>query len=99
MSARNRTDAKKKRKLLKGLRNTPPSFIDLTEWIRLRVNCSRRMAERILLAEGLKVESHPVGFKWERDPLTGDMIKVLDVLLPARYRNEITISKVKVEGA
>lgn len=98
MSARSLA-AKRKRKLLKGLRNTPPAFIDLTDWIKLRVNCSRSMAERILLADGLKVDSHPVGYKWEKDPLGGGMVKVLDPFLKAEFRDRIVISKVKVEEA
>lgn len=88
---------KRKRRLLKGLRNTPPSFVDLRQWIRLRVNCSVSMAERILLAEGLKVDSHPVGYKWERDPLTQEVKKVLDPFLPVEFRDRIVISKVKVD--
>jgi hypothetical protein len=92
-------EEKRKRRLLKGLRNTPPAFVDLRQWIRLRVNCSNRMAERILLAEGLKVDSHPVGYKWEKDPLqrAGKMIKVLDPFLPVEYRDRIVIAKVKVD--
>lgn len=96
MSARNTREAKKRRRLLKALRNTPPAYVDLRDWITLRVRCSRRMAERVLLAGGLMVDSHPVGFRWTKDPLTGESVKVLDPWLPAEFRSRIVTKKVEV---
>ena len=96
MSARNRPEAKRQRRLLKSLRNTPPAYIDLREWIQMRVKCSKRTAEKVLLAGGLRVDSHPVGYKWANDPVTGNAVRVLDPYLPAHFRDRIQTHKVEV---
>lgn len=85
MSARNRLVEKKKRRLIKSLRNTPPGYVDLVEYVRLRSRCSRGMAKRVILSGALTVDSHTVGFK------TIDGRKVLDQCIPAKYRNDIVI--------
>lgn len=69
----------------RSLRNTPPAYIDLIDYVKLRTRCSTSTAKRVLLAGALMVDSHPVGFKYYRDQ------KVLDPYLPAEHRDKIVV--------
>lgn len=91
MSKRNTDpEERKRRKLLKQLRATPEAYIDLIHYVRIRTNCTASMAAKVLLAGALRVDSHPVGYKWQKD-LTGKSVKVLDPYLPAKYRDQIVV--------
>jgi hypothetical protein len=85
MSKKNSREEKKKRRVINSLANTPTSYIDLIQYVRDRTNCSASMAVEVLLAGALKVDSHPVGYKWEGPR------KVLDPYLPAEYRDRIIV--------
>lgn len=87
---------KKKERLIKSLRNTPPAWIDLIDYVKLRTRCTTGMARKVILSGALKVDSHPVGFKWEADPMRpGSTIKVLYPYLDAKHRGNITIQMPK----
>lgn len=68
-------------------RNTPPAYIDLIEYVKVRTRCTTTMAKRVLMSGALRVDSHPVGFKI----LDRSGKKELDPYLPAEYRHRITI--------
>jgi len=89
MSQRPTVD-KKKERLIKSLRNTPPAWIDLVHYIKFRTRCSTGKAKAALLAGVLYVDSHPVGYKWEKD-ITGESVKVLDPYLPAHLYDRIEV--------
>lgn len=91
MSRKNSPEERKLRKIRKSLRNTPESYIDLIDYVKVRTKCSTKMAEKVLLSGALRVDSHPVGYKWSNDPLTGDAAKRLDRYLPAKFRDQIVV--------
>lgn len=83
---------KKKARLIRSLNNTPPAWIDLIDYVKLRTRCTTGTAKKILLSGALKIDSHPVGFKWEADPMRqGEVIKVLYPYLDAKHRGNILI--------
>lgn len=83
--SRKNTDPKEiaARKVHKALRNTPPGYIDLIEFVKIRTHCTTGMAKTVLLAGVLRVDSHPVGYRW----ISGR--KELDPYLPAKHRGQI----------
>lgn len=92
MSRRNTNpNEKAARKISKALRNTPPSYIDLVAYVKDRTKCSTTTAKKVLLSGALRVDSHPVGFKWANDPLTGNAVKILNPYLDAKHRDSIVI--------
>lgn len=86
MSQKNSREAKKKRRIRNSLANTPPGYIDLIQYVKDRTHCSTVMAQRVLLAGALRVDSHPVGYKLYKDQ------KVLDPYLPAHMASRIIVS-------
>lgn len=91
MSQKNSREAKKRRRVLKELRNTPPGYINLIDYLKDRSGCTTGTAEKVLLAGALKVDSHPVGYKWEK--VFGENRKVLDPYLPSEYRDRLVVVK------
>lgn len=89
MSQKNSREAKKRRRVMNGFSTGTPTYIDLVEYVRLRTGCTRTIAERVLLAGALMVDSHPVGYKWERNR------KVLDPFLKAEFRDRIVVKMPK----
>ena len=85
MGKKSRLKADTTRELRKKVRNTPPAQIDLIEYVKIRTRCSNSTARRVLLAGALMVDSHPVGFKWNKDQ------KVLDRYISAEYRDRIVV--------
>ncbi len=79
---------KKKRRLVKSLRNTPPAWIDLIDYLKLRTRCTTGKAKAALMAGVLYVDSHPIGYKWEKNQY-GESVKVLDPYVPAHLRGQI----------
>lgn len=76
--------ARLRRSITKG---TLPAYIDLVEHIRLRTRCTRGIARRIILAGMVRVDSHSVGFKYNRDGT-----KVLDPRIPAEHRGRVMVT-------
>jgi hypothetical protein len=73
----------------KALRNTPPAYIDLIEYVKLRTRCTTGMAKKVLLSGALRIDSHPVGFRWEGQG--GNARKVLYPFLEAKHRPNLRI--------
>lgn len=96
MSRKNSKEAKQRRRVLKQLKNTPPGYIDLIEYVRVRSNCTAGVAEKVLLSGALMVDSHPVGYKWQKN-IAGESIKVLDRYVPSHLYDKIMVVKKKVE--
>lgn len=88
---------RKRRKVLKALRNTPPGYIDLIEYVKLRTRCTTSMAKKVILSGALKVDSHPVGFKWEGQG--GNAQKVLYPYLESKHRGKIVVDGSAVKAA
>jgi hypothetical protein len=88
---------KKVNRLRKALRNTPPAFIDLEDWLIDRKYVQTKGAARKLLLDGkVKVESHTVGRIALDVNIGGDdegKKYVLYPFIPAQYRNDITVAK------
>lgn len=61
MSKRNSLESKRERKALRALRVSPPGYIDLVEWIRMRSNVTRSTARAILASGAIHSDSHVVG--------------------------------------
>ena len=97
MSRKNSRENKKRRKLLKNLRTPLPRHIDLIDYVRTRTRCTRRTAEQVLLSGALRVDSHPVGFKWEKGR-DGEVRKQLYPYLPAEKYDRLQIVKPKDEN-
>lgn len=97
MSQKNSRENKKRRKLLKNLRAPLPENIDLIEYVRTRTGCTHATAEAVLLSGALRVDSHPVGFKWEKGR-KGEVVKVLQPYLPADKYSSLQIVKPKDEN-
>jgi hypothetical protein len=82
------TVEKKKRRLIRSLRNTPPTHIDLIDYVKLRTRCTTGMAQKVILSGSIMVDSHPIGFKWEGKG--GNARKVLHPYVDAKFRDRIT---------
>lgn len=89
MSRKNSREAKRRRRTLNSLANTPPGYIDLVAYVKTRTHCSTGMAHKVLLAGALRVDSHPVGVKSYKDR------KVLDPYLPAHLYSRLTVQMPK----
>lgn len=85
MSRRNSLEAKKARRTRKLLRAPLPAYIDLIEYIKMRVNVTTTVAERIILAGVLRVDSHKIGV--EHTPQG----KRLRRFVPADLRDRIVV--------
>jgi hypothetical protein len=82
---------KKKDRLIRSLDNTPPAYIDLIDYVKMRTRCTTGMAKKVILAGSLMVDSHPIGYKLH----DGDR-KELHPYVDAKFRDRITIvNKVK----
>lgn len=94
MSQRNSRENKKRRRTAKAIQRMAvrPAYIDLIEYVKVRTRCSTGTAEKVLLAGALKVDSHPVGYKWRDNPLTGKAEKVLERYIPAEHRMNIVVT-------
>jgi len=79
------------RRVAKKLRATPPESIDLIDYVKFRTRCTTGMARKVLLSGALRVDSHPVGFKWVPNPMTGESMKVIDQYIDAKHRGSIRI--------
>lgn len=92
MSKRSIQD-KKLRRLKKALRLSPPSFINLIEWLRDRGYAQTTGAARsMLLAGKVKVESHTVGRVEVDNPLKpGNKEWIIQPLTPAKNRKDIRV--------
>ncbi len=97
MSQKNSRENKKRRKLLKNLRTPLPAHIDLIDYVRTRTRCTRATAEQVLLTGALRVDSHPVGFRWEKGR-EGEVVKTLQPYLPAEKYSSLQIVKPKDEN-
>lgn len=86
------------RRVAKLLRATPPEWIDLIDYVKFRTRCTTGMARKVLMSGALRVDSHPVGFKWVNDPMTGESVKVLDQYIDAKHRSHITVQWDEVEA-
>lgn len=98
MSHRSRAD-KQLNKLRKALRRTPPTFIDLPDYLVLRrMAKSRRHARELMLAGKVKRESHVVGRRREQVPVVvkGErkLVEqwVVDPMVGSDARGMITVS-------
>lgn len=93
MSRRNTSEEKRRRRINRSIRKGRlPAYINLIDWIKLRVRCTTGQAKRALLAGALRVDSHPVGVKTVKDYLGKD-VTVVDPFLPAEFRNRIVVVK------
>lgn len=92
MSRRNRPEAKRLRKQLKRLRDKPPAYIDLIEWLCMRHRMSRGKARGILMIGAVKVDSHVVGQRVIEDD-DGFKTRIVDPFIPASCRGRIEIVK------
>lgn len=97
MSARNTLEAKKRRRVIKALRITPPAVIDLIDYVKVRTRCTTSTAEAVLLSGALKVDSHVVGRKTVIDPLGKEQL-VVNRYLPAKFRKDIQIISPELLG-
>lgn len=79
------------RRVAKKLRATPQEWIDLVDYVKFRTRCTSGMARKVLMSGALRVDSHPVGFKWVKDPLTDESVKVLDQYIDAKHRPNIVV--------
>lgn len=61
MSQHNTLAAKRGRRVAKALRSTPPAYVDLIAWVKMRLHCSTRKAAQVIMTGCLKVDSHTVG--------------------------------------
>lgn len=86
MSHKNNQEAKRQRRVLNTLANTPPAYIDLIDYVKMRTRCSTVMAKKVLLAGALRVDSHPVGYKLHKNGA-----KELDPFLPAHLQDRIVV--------
>lgn len=92
MSRRNSREEKKKRKVLHALRQTPPAWIDLIDYIKLRTRCTTGMAQKVILSGALMVDDTVVGFVNVEDPLAeGGKRKQLVPRVPAEVRDRIVV--------
>ncbi len=85
---------KKRKRVLKALRQRPEAKYDLVQHVKLRTRCTTGMAHKVLLSGALEVEGKIVGYREVEDPLhEGKKIKVLDRYLPAEYMTKIDVVK------
>ena len=96
MSVRNSRENKKRRRVAKALRPSLPAYINLIEYVKDRTRCTNGTARQVLLQGVLRIDSHPIGYKWQK--YNGRDVKVIDPLLPAEYRDKIVISKPEEAG-
>lgn len=90
MSIANSRENKKRRRIVKSLTIGLPAYINLVEYVKDRTNCTTGTAKAVLLSGALKVDSHPIGYKFVK--VNGRDEKVLNPLLPAELRNRIEIN-------
>jgi hypothetical protein len=83
-------EAKKRRKVIKALRTTPPAKIDLIHYIKLRTRCTTGMARKVILAGALRVDDEPIGIARVLTP-AGKHIDVVQRYVPAELREKIVI--------
>lgn len=97
MSRRNTLEAKRLRKALKTMRNKPPRYLSLYEFIRTRQSMSRGKAEKIIMAGCIKVDSHVIGVRMVTDD-EGFKFRVVDPFVPAEWRGRIRIGNPDIEA-
>lgn len=90
MSQKNSSDNKKRQRVLKSLKTELPAYIDLIDYVRSRTRCTEATARKVLLSGALRVDSHPVGYKFDANGK-----KYLDPYIPASKRADIRIVKPK----
>lgn len=73
---------KRVRRMRKALRQTPPTFIDLIQWLKLHGHAQTTgEAKRLILAKRVKSESHVLGI--EKQPqIVGNKVEEIDVVNP-----------------
>lgn len=92
MSVTNTREEKKKRRVLHALRQTPPAYIDLIDYIKLRTRCTTGMAKKVILAGALMVDDTVVGYVHVEDPaVPGGKRKQLVTRVPAELRERIEV--------
>lgn len=96
MSQKNSRENKKRRKVLKSLRAPLPAYIDLIDYVKVRTRCTTATAQKVCLSGALMVDSHPVGYKWEKRGK--ESVKVLDPYLPADKYSSLRVVKPKDEN-
>ena len=87
---------KKANRLRKALRNTPPRYFDLVQYVidHHRVGhkrLSKRQARDMILEGKVAVDSHKVG-RLEVEVLPGVKEWVLDPILPVEHKSRLLIS-------
>lgn len=84
---------KRAKKLAKALRNTPPVYFDLVQWLIDHKHAPTKRAAREMLLEGrVRVGSHKVGFEEYDNPLKkDDKIKVLTPHLRSSLRSDVLV--------
>lgn len=85
------TDAKKRNKIIKALRTTPATKIDLIDYIKLRTRCSTGTAQKVILAGALTVDGEPIGIATVISG-SGQTHKVVQRYVPSEMRDKIVIS-------
>ena len=84
---------KRARRLAKALRNTPPVYFDLADFLVSRKHAkSRREAREMMLEGRVRVDSHKVGFEEHDDPFKKDeKIKILVPHLRSELRDRVMV--------
>lgn len=86
---------KKVRRLRKALRNTPPTYIDLVQYLTdRRLAKSKKHARELMVAGKVMVDSHKVGRIQVPDLINGDendMRWIPQPLLSSQHRGNIVV--------
>lgn len=91
MAKTNSRENKKRRRIAKSITIGLPAYINLIDYVKDRTGCSNSTAKRTLFEGVLMIDSHPIGYKWQK--INGRDEKVLDPLLPAELKDKITVRK------
>lgn len=97
MSRRNTLEAKRLRRALKTMREKPPRYLSLFDYLRIRQSMSRGKAEKIIMAGCIKVDSHVVGVRVIRDD-DGFQTRVVDPFVPADWRFRLRIGNPDIDA-
>ena len=77
--------------LRKALRRTPPAYIDLIQWLKLRGHAQTTGEAKRLLTDGkVRSNSHPVG-RTRIQVTEDDHIWLPDRFVPARLRDSLIV--------
>lgn len=84
-----RAERRRQERLKSKVKAPLTSYIDLIGYVKLRSRVSTGMAKKVLLSGALKVNTNPVGFKYDKRGK-----KHLDPCIDAKWRDDLVVVKV-----